>query len=124
MHLVDNINILKITYPYTWDRLKSLEEAMDKELLQVEKTRKGDKTLSIKKDEKKTYIHSKYNPIREAEAIIEQYEDIKDDTTVIFYGTGLGYHIDLLLKKHPKINYYIYEPVPEMLYIISNQINQ
>lgn len=122
MLLVDNINILKITYPFTWDRLKSLEENMDKELLQVEKTKKGDKTLSIKRDEKKTYIHSKYNPIREAEVIIEQYEDIKNDTTVIFYGTGLGYHIDLLLKKHPKINYCIYEPIPEMLYAyLSNK---
>lgn len=108
--LVDNINILKMTYPNTWDKVKSLEETIDKELLKVEETRKGDKTLSIEKDGKKTYIHSKYNPMREAEAIIEEYEDIEDDTTVVFYGTGLGYHIDLFLKKYPKTNYYIYEP--------------
>lgn len=120
--LVDNINILKMTYPNTWDKVKSLEETIDKELLKVEETRKGDKTLSIEKDGKKTYIHSKYNPMREAEAIIEEYEDIEDDTTVVFYGTGLGYHIDLFLKKYPKTNYYIYEPVPEMLYTyLSNK---
>lgn len=120
--LVDNINILKMTYPKTWEKLKSLEKSMDIDLIQVEETRKGDKTLSIEKDGKKTYIHSKYNPIREAEAIIEEYEDIEDDTTIVFYGTGLGYHIDLFLEKHPNVNYYIYEPIPEMLYqYLSNK---
>lgn len=116
MLLVDNINILKNIYPYTFDRIKSLEETMDKKLLRVEETRKGDKTLSVVKKGKKTHIHSRYNPIREAEAIIEEYKEIEEGTTVIFYGTGLGYHIDLFLEKYPDVNYYIYEPVPEMLY--------
>ena len=75
--LVDNINILKLTYPKTWEKLKSLEENMNIDSIQVEETRRGDKTLSIEKDGKKTYIHSKYNPIREAEAIIEEYNNIE-----------------------------------------------
>ncbi|HSH35689.1 motility associated factor glycosyltransferase family protein [Schnuerera sp.] len=116
MMLIDNINILKSTYPNIWNRLRPLEKTMDNSLVQVEETRRGDKTIWIEKDNKKLYLHSKYNPIREAEAIIEEYEEIEPDTTVIFYGTGLGYHIDLFLKKHPDINYYIYEPIPEMLY--------
>lgn len=114
--LIDNINILKLTYPQTWEKLKSLEESIDMDLIQVEETRRGDKTLWIEKEGKKTYLHSKYNPIREAEAIIAEYENVEEDNTVIFYGTGLGYHIDIFLKKHPNINYYIYEPIPEMLY--------
>ncbi|MCF6465222.1 motility associated factor glycosyltransferase family protein [Clostridium sp. Cult2] len=65
---------------------------------------------------RRLYLHSKYNPIREVETIIEEYEEVEPDTTVIFYGTGLGYHIDLFLQKHPDINYYIYEPIPELLY--------
>ena len=114
--LIDNINILKLTYPQTWEKLKSFEESIDMDLIQVEETRRGDKTLWIEKEGKKTYLHSKYNPIREAEAIIEEYENVEEDTTVIFYGTGLGYHIDIFLEKHPNVNYYIYEPIPEMLY--------
>ena len=114
--LIDNINILKLTYPQTWEKLKSFEKSIDMDLIQVEETRRGDKTLWIEKEGKKTYLHSKYNPIREAEAIIEEYENVEEDTTVIFYGTGLGYHIDIFLEKHPNVNYYIYEPIPEMLY--------
>lgn len=116
MILIDNINILKSAYPSIWNRLKPLEDTMDNSLFQIEETRRGDKTISIEKDNRKLYLHSRYNPIREAEAIIEEYEGIEPDTTVIFYGTGLGYHIDLFLQKHPDINYYIYEPIPEMLY--------
>ncbi len=83
--LVDNINILKLTYPQTWEKLKSFEESIDMDLIQVEETRRGDKTLWIEKEGKKTYLHSKYNPIREAEAIIEEYANVEEDTTVIFF---------------------------------------
>lgn len=121
MILIDNINILKSAYPSIWNRLKPLEDTMDNSLFQIEETRRGDKTISIEKGDKKLYLHSRYNPIREAEAIIEEYEGMEPDTTVIFYGTGLGYHIDLFLQKHPDVNYYIYEPIPELLYIyLSN----
>lgn len=116
MILIDNINVLKELYPYTWDRVKDLEGQINTNLIGFEDTRQGDKTLYIDKDGKKIYLHSKYNPIREAEAIIEEYKDVDENTTVIFYGTGLGYHIDLFLKKHPNVNYYIYEPIPEILY--------
>lgn len=121
MILIDNINILKSAYPSIWNRLKPLEDTMDNSLFQIEETRRGDKTICIEKDNRKLYLHSRYNPIREAEAIIEEYEGIEPGITVIFYGTGLGYHIDLFLQKHPDINYYIYEPIPELLYIyLSN----
>lgn len=116
MILIDNINILKSAYPNLWNRLKSLEDAMNTSSINIEETRRGDKTIWIEKDGKKLYLHSKYNPIREAEAIIAEYEEIESDTTVIFYGTGLGYHIDLFLQKYPDVDYYIYEPIPELLY--------
>ncbi len=51
--LVDNINILKLTYPQTWEKLKSFEESIDMDLIQVEETRRGDKTLWIEKEGKK-----------------------------------------------------------------------
>lgn len=116
MILIDNINILKSAYPNLWNRLKSLEDAMNTSSINIEETRRGYKTIWIEKDGKKLYLHSKYNPIREAEAIIAEYEEIESDTTVIFYGTGLGYHIDLFLQKYPDVDYYIYEPIPELLY--------
>lgn len=111
----ENKRILKNIYPNLWERLKTFESFTDTSLIQVEETRTGDKTIWVDRDGRKVYLHSKYNPIREAETLIEDYKDIDDDTTIIFYGTGLGYHIDLFLKKFPHVNYYIYEPIPEML---------
>ena len=119
---LNKINILKDIYYNTWNKIKSLEKSLNLSLINVENTRNGDKTLWIEKEGKKIYIHSRYNPIREAETLIEEYGDIEDNTTVVFYGIGLGYHIDLFLKKYPNVNYYIYEPVPEMLYAyLSNK---
>lgn len=112
----ENEKIIKNAYPHIWNRLKSLENNMDNTLVHIEETKRGSKTLYIVKDDKKMYFHSKYNPIREAEAIVEEYKDIEENSTVVFYGTGMGYHIDLFLKKHPNVSYYIYEPIPELLY--------
>jgi len=120
--LVDNINILKDGYPKTWDKIKSYEDKLDENYIKVEETKKGFKTLSVNKDGKIIYMHSKYNPIRETNAIVDDYEDVEEDGNVIFYGVGLGYHIDEFLRKYPNVNYYIYEPIPEVLYAyLSNK---
>ena len=124
--LIENINILKKTYPHIGNQLKSLKNSLNKELVKLEEGRNGQKTIYVEKDKKKIYFNSKYNPLREAEVIIEEYKTITDDTIVVFYGLGLGYHIDLFLQKHPNVNYYIYETVPEIFYqYISNKsLNQ
>ena len=122
MLLIDNINILKDGYPKTWDKIKDYEDKLDANYIKVEETKKGFKTLSVNKDDKSIYMHSKYNPIREAKAIVDEYEDVEDGANVIFYGVGLGYHIDVFLEKYPNVNYYIYEPIPEVLYAyLSNK---
>ncbi|MSU00122.1 6-hydroxymethylpterin diphosphokinase MptE-like protein [Tissierella pigra] len=113
MILIDNINYLREKFPLVRERLKLVEENQSKQF-QIEETRKGDKTLSYNKDDKKVYFHSKYDPIREAKTIIEEYKDIKD-TNIIFYGTGLGYHIDLFVKENPNNNFYIFEPIEELM---------
>ena len=123
MILVDNINILKEVYPEIWDKLKLFENEENRLISGIEETRKGDKTLSINKDDNKIYLHSKYNPLRETEIIIESYKDIDENTSIIFYGTGLGYHIKLILDKYPNIKYYIYEPIPELMYRFLSNIN-
>ena len=123
MILVDNINILKNIYPNTWNKIKSLENNINKDFIRCEETRKGDKTLYINKDNKKIYLHSKYDPIREAEAIVDNYKKIKNNTTIIFYGTGLGYHIKLILEKYPNIKCYIYEPIPDLIYNFLANVN-
>lgn len=122
MLLIDNINIIRDKWPQTWEKLKEIEATIDKALISLEQTKNGNKTILAKKGGKTIYFHSKYNPIREAQAIIDEYKDIHDNTNVIFYGVGLGYHIDVFLQKYPEVNYYIYEPIPEIIYTyLSNK---
>ena len=123
MILIDNLNILKFSYPEIWNQLKQFEDKEYRILTEVEETRNGDKTLVITRDDKKVYLHSKYNPLKEAETIIESFDDIDEDTNIIFYGTGLGYHVQLILEKYKDIKYYIYEPIPELLYAFLSNVN-
>lgn len=123
MILIDNLNILKSSYPNIWNEIKQFEDEENKILTEIEETRNGNKTLSIAKDDKKIYLHSKYNPLKEAETIVDSFDDIDENTNVIFYGTGLGYHIRLILEKYKEIKYYIYEPIPELLYAFLSNVN-
>ena len=113
MILTDNINYLRKKYPDIREQLKTLEEK-DHRDFQIEDTKKGDKTLACIKDGKKQYLHSKYDPIREVEALSKDYKDIKG-SNIIFYGTGLGYHIETIIKDNPNNDFYIVEPQAEIL---------
>ena len=70
-------------------------------LVEVENSRNGATTLAVNVSERRVYLHSKYDPHREAEMILEEYKNFEDNSTVIFYGTDLA-TISLLLPKTPK----------------------
>lgn len=123
MILNENLHILKSTYSDMLSSLISFEDVKNKKLTNVEEAKNGELTLSIKKDDKKTYLHSKYNPIREAKTIIESIENMDSDTNIIFYGTGLGHHIQLILEKYKNVKYYVYEPIPELMHSFLSTIN-
>ncbi len=62
----------------------------------IEKTKSNLFTLKINQN----YIHSIYDPYKEAERLIKPLEDTKpEETLVIVFGSGLGYHIELLEKR-------------------------
>ncbi|WP_026894443.1 hypothetical protein [Clostridiisalibacter paucivorans] len=122
MILTENISIIKSKNFKILENIKHIENKDYLNNIKIEKTRNGLKTLYVNKDDKKIYIHSKYNPMREAESIINEYKDVEKITAVVFYGIGLGYHINVFLEKYPNVNYYIYEPIQEMLYTyLSNK---
>lgn len=121
MILADNLPILKTQFPNILSQLEMFDS--EKNISSVEETKTKQKTIAILKEGKKKYLHSKYNPSREAEAVVSSLEDITDETSILFYGTGMGYHIDLILKKHPNLSYYIYEPVPEILHSFLSNVS-
>jgi hypothetical protein len=118
--LADNILFLKEKYPKVYDTVKSWENSKTEPMVLVETAKNGEQTLKINEENQLYYIHSKYNPLREAEAIIDKLmenEDISNDTHLLFYGIGLGYHIDVFLQRCPNVKFSIIEPSSEIMAI-------
>ena len=64
-------------------------------------------SLTIMKDG--VYLHSRHYPEREAEKLIDR--EIDDSTAFcLFYGFGLGYHIEAFQKKYPETLFAVIEP--------------
>lgn len=58
---------------------------------------------------KNRYIHSKYDPIKEAERIIAQYPQIKNSNIIIIFGAGLGYVIEKIFELKKSISVLVIE---------------
>ncbi len=116
MQGLSNINYLKTNFPIAWDDIKDLDESKIESIF-VEKAKSGLNTAKIKENDTYKYIHSKYDPLKEAETLIKRYEnELGKSEIAIFFGTGLGYHVELVLRTFPDIKLYIYEPNKEVLY--------
>lgn len=68
----------------------------------------GCPTIRIVSGEKGIYLHSIYNPLREAEIYIEE-QYAQEISEYIVAGFGFGYHIQKLLEKSPDVQIYIIE---------------
>lgn len=68
---------------------------------QFSRTQEGDLTCSITKDGKKYWLHSRYNPLVEAQRFADsQIDAISSQVhTVIVYGIGCGHHIRALIER-------------------------
>lgn len=82
---------------------------MDESKFEIEKSKTGVLTALYNKK----YLHSKYDPLREAKRIAEQFV-YSSGFGLIFFGPGLGYGLIEILKKIPiskqKIRVFIIEP--------------
>jgi len=118
MILVDNITFLKSRFPQIWEKIKVKEEQSISTSLRIESTKTGVLTLAVETEKGWGYVHSKYDPISEAERFIGQLKDVESGkyTQVFFYGIGLGYHVEEFQKKYPDMPYVIYEPNLDILH--------
>ena len=60
------------------------------------------------------FLHSKYDPHKEAQTFCRQYSELDCETIVIF-GFGFGYHVEELRRLNPDIEIIVFELVPELL---------
>ena len=62
------------------------------------------------------FIHSKFDPVKESNNIIEK-ECVDKIKLCIFYGFGLGYHIQCFLNKLPETNVIVI--IPDLSFFIK-----
>jgi len=110
--LADNIRFLKEHYSGLYHELNN-QKIGKNAAFRVELAKNNQKTLKYQNDQSTVYIHSKYNPLREAESIIDRLEEreiIDKSVHVVFYGVGLGYQIETFVLRYPETHFSIYEP--------------
>ncbi|QTN00389.1 DUF115 domain-containing protein [Sediminibacillus dalangtanensis] len=121
--LIDNINYLRKHYRSIRAFLKNNEDELLAKPINVVKSRTGQPSLEILSKTGMVSIHSKYDPEKEAQRLIEKYEkDIHQYKQVFFYGVGMGYHVKAFMERHPNLTYTLYEPQPAVFYhFLSNK---
>ena len=102
--LKNNLKILSHRSPYLYSLVENIQN--DKKY-SVGQSKSGKATLlGIFPDGSKKTLYSKYDPIKEAEQLIETVYS-KEKTNYILIGLGLGYHLNSLHERISMKSYYI-----------------
>ena len=96
--LNNNMEVIRRVHPQL--NLK-LSQQRDVELIEVIDSRNGEKVPVVVFDDRRIYIHSRFDPFKEAERFIDGIDPAKFDLFIVF-GFGFGYHIEVLIKKMRK----------------------
>ena len=115
-----NLGLLKIYYPLIYQKIK--EYKINNGEYQILKTRTSYPTIKTKINQRELFLHSKYDPIKEAVGFAG--ENSKTDTdNYLLYGFGLGYHIKELLALNKESNFYIFESNFDIFKIATENID-
>lgn len=116
MILVENRDFLRVYNRTLLDIMKKKEVENSNSTAFVEISKSLVPTLKINLNSKIQYIHSKYDPLKECEIMVDKIDNIEKYNHILFYGLGLGYHIETFVKNNPKVKYSIFEPNQDVLY--------
>lgn len=94
--LLSNLAALWATEPKL---AEAVEASLEGPAYAVEKSKSGSPTVSVRtSDGRNVYLHSRYEPQKEARQLIESVP-IDQRTTFYLMGLGLGYHLELLFEQ-------------------------
>ncbi|MFC3799863.1 motility associated factor glycosyltransferase family protein [Cohnella sp. GCM10012308] len=112
-----NMEWLQSRFPNVIGLLDRRQEQFEGTNYTVVAARSGDLTImSEDGDGKKVYWQSQYNPVQEAKNFVNQFNHIEENTHVLFYGCGLGYHVEAFAEKFPNLKISLYEPEPPLFF--------
>lgn len=125
MILIDNRNILRFKDRELLQRLTEIESNELSGNVIVETAKTGVPTLKKSIDGRLQYLHSKYDPVKDAERFISKF-DVKAHKHVLFIGVGLGYQIEKFTEVYPDVKFSIYEPDEEVLvtYLANQKLDK
>jgi hypothetical protein len=116
--LIENVDFLRNNFPELRNKLLRYQEMISAKELEIVQSKIGVPTLKINRNGMEQYVHSKYDPLREAIEIVNKYDsEVSSYDHVLFYGAGFGYHIEEFLRRYPNLNFSIYEPDPKIFYL-------
>lgn len=115
MILIENRNYLRFHNRQLLQELVKLDERADQPCVTVETSKTGLPTLKMDFAGSSQYIHSKYDPEREAERLINDLPSIEPYNHVLFIGSGLGYAVRAFSSVYPNMKISIYEPNLQIL---------
>lgn len=115
----NNIDAIRKKWPDLAGNLEQYNsnEKMSYEHIELEKTRNGMLNFRVSRNSRKVYLHSNYDPFKEADRWIKTL-NVKVADTIIILGAGVGYHLDRIVKEYPHKNKIIIEPDPSIFLLL------
>jgi hypothetical protein len=71
--------------------------------------RSGDLTVKVQSSDKIFYLHSRYNPRKEAKNLVDHIEIPPFSREIIVFGIGAGYHVLEILERFPNLHVILVE---------------
>lgn len=123
----ENITFLKQQFPNIYSILNNKADNVENSVIELLDSKSGSSTIQVLVDGRSQLIHSKYDPKKEAQRLIDQLSnEVKNYEHVLFYGVGLGYHIEEFMNRYPEYSFSMYEPYVEIFkqYLNKKNINE
>lgn len=113
-HVADNLMLFRKYFNELYHSIRN--QSRNNEKYQIVNSKSGQPNLCINEDHTEYNLHSTYDPVREAQTWAKQLlKDVQDAQQIIFYGIGLGYHLEAFIEHYPDKTIYLYEPELEIL---------
>ncbi len=111
-----------LSYERIYGKYENIED--NKYEGRIEICKDGNITLKLKVYERSVYLHSKYNPIKEAKKYYKDYEKINYGSIIFMFGFGLSYYVQELYNKvKTRATIVVYEPDKEIFDIVMKNID-
>lgn len=121
MTSLSGLSFLKAKFPHT-EKVISMAPKENSLVTLIPVAQEQDQlsNVHIKYGDKQSYLHQQH-PIHEIKILLDSLKNEKIDH-MLFYGIGLGHHIDYFQQQFPNVPYSVYEPKLEIVhYFCTNR---